>query len=182
MTLLSISAAAAIVLFAKSVVAAPPLEIKGVPLGASEADAVRTIPALNCQDFRGDRMCTIGQTAAAAFPYGSARPKNYIFSFRGDRLGIAMVVLATADVDGVIAALMEKYGPPKSDDRGTIQNRMGATFDQRTATWVTPEGRIVATQRASKIDEGQITFTANWFLDEFAKAAPAAAKADAKSL
>lgn len=61
----------------------------------------------------------------------------------------------TTNVDamtGTVKALSEKWGKPIIV-RGSVQNQIGGTFNQTTATWKNSKSQIVVMDRWSKIDD-----------------------------
>jgi hypothetical protein len=69
---------------------------------------------------------------------------------------------ATFPVDGFAAIrtiLVKRLGAPTADVPGTVQNRMGATFEQETITWLLPHVRIQLMQRGTDINTGFLSGT-----------------------
>jgi hypothetical protein len=81
-----------------------------------------------------------------------------------------LVTFAVADFDFIEGTLAKALGTPATSDDGTVQNRMGAEFDQKTRIWKTKDVEVVLKKRASKVDEGALMVS---YL-------PIAVKADAK--
>ena len=67
----------------------------------------------------------------------------------------------------VIGALTEKYGKPTRVDSSTVQNRMGAAFEQNSTRWVRRDGTIVARRYAASLDHGLAIL---FGLDEYRRA------------
>jgi hypothetical protein len=67
---------------------------------------------------------------------------------------------ATFKVEGfsqVKEALVKRLGAPFSDSVGTVQNRMGATFEQETITWKLPHVAVTLTQRGTDVNTSLLT-------------------------
>lgn len=46
------------------------------------------------------------------------------------------ILIPEKDFGALVEALIEKYGKPSSDTNEHAQNRMGATFENRTVKWL----------------------------------------------
>lgn len=58
----------------------------------------------------------------------------------------------------LIEALVEKFGPPTSVEKGAAQNRLGAVFENDTIKWENSTGEIDVFQRTYQVDIGLTTF------------------------
>lgn len=56
-----------------------------------------------------------------------------------------------------IAALESKYGKPNTDDESQIENHMGATFTDRTVTWVKDGNTLMAKKYSYSVDRGSVS-------------------------
>lgn len=136
-------------LFAPIVSAAqqPPLDFKGVPFGSSQDDlrqlALTAARSFNCIDKAADgwQLCVVD-----GISYAGAEAKKVHATYQDDRLIMVTVYAPSEAFSNIAAALAEKFGSPKSDERGKVQNRMGATFEQQILTWA-PNGDYVAAHR-----------------------------------
>lgn len=81
-----------------------------------------------------------------------------------------LVTFAANDFDFIEGALSKALGAPATSEDGTVQNRLGAEFDQKTRIWKTKDVQVVLKKRQSKVDEGALMVS---YL-------PIAEKADAK--
>jgi hypothetical protein len=54
-------------------------------------------------------------------------------------------------------ALLKRLGAPVSDATGTVQNRMGATFEQESITWKLPHVVVSLTQRGTDVNTSLLT-------------------------
>jgi hypothetical protein len=57
------------------------------------------------------------------------------------------------------AILVKRLEHPTTDNKGTVQNRMGATFEQETIVWILPHVRIELLQRGTDINTGLLSGT-----------------------
>lgn len=61
------------------------------------------------------------------------------------------------DAFGIVkTALIEKYGNPKSDEIETIQNGMGAVFEQNTVSWDHDGDVMILTKYRTKVTESEL--------------------------
>jgi hypothetical protein len=82
----------------------------------------------------------------------------------------------------VSEALIQKYGNPSSDKTETVQNGMGASFDNRVISWDNGASTITTSQRASKVDKSSVMFILNEVLDKFPEQKKLKAKKNAEDL
>ena len=181
----------------------PPLEVKGVILGATKAEMLQKMPGASCyseatctwrtDDIARQRCGQIGFPASQAqldchvqlgaeLAFGPARAAQFYVRLLHERVGEIAVRFRQEKLAEVIIALSEKYGPPGQDVTSEVQNRLGAKFANRIATWVMPDGRIQAEQRGLDTDTAQVLFTAEWYRDAKVKEMETKAKASAKGL
>lgn len=157
--------------------AAPPaaVEFKGVPMGATRAELLATIPAFKCT----------GQTCflmSPTEPFGPAATKSWLANLREDHVVSIFVSLDQQLFDSVVTALIEKYGKPKSDVRGEVKNRMGAGFEQREVLWILPTGSIQGRRRSNDINTAGVMMMAPGEEDRQAQERADKAKAAASKL
>ena len=182
---------------AVAVAQSPPLEVKGVPLGASMAELQAKIPGFTCAgskcqfslDSYTRSECGPFSTSAsynecyhravAATDFGPAHVLSYTAEFRDNKLGRMSLSVGQIFIDRIVIALTEKYGTPTSDIVKPIQNRAGATFGNRVAIWERPDGSIKVEQRNASIDYGAVIISTKAFdeaaLKEFVEKAKASA-------
>jgi hypothetical protein len=104
--------------------------------------------------------------------------KSWTIFFRDDKVSSVLVSLPTLKFDQVSAALAEKYGKPEFDEKSTVQNRMGASFDQHEMIWKRDGTVLDVRQRAGRIDDMAVRLTSE---SEMEKSKPKPKK-DAKDL
>jgi hypothetical protein len=116
-------------------------------------------PGLKCRDSKspiGDVTCsaiTPGETIAGV------QLKTMLLGFHNDRLTSIFLVFDHNSFRIVTDALREKYGPPNSEENDAVQNRAGATFDNKKLVWKNATGDMMrASERFSKITESSVGF------------------------
>jgi hypothetical protein len=170
-------------------VAAPPLEMKGVPLGGDAAALQGALPAATCAKGKTPESCQLfivlvphEGAAREAMKFGNAMPRGYSFVMEDGKVALALVNILPADFDDTVAALTAKYGAPAGDRTSEIHNRMGAAFDQRDVTWSLADGTIEAHKRGSTVDLGYVSMAVPGFAERDAARRAATAKAAAGKL
>jgi hypothetical protein len=173
--------------FALSILAAgahaQALDFKGIALGAELAAVKAANPRLNCRAASdadlpvGDTICALGREAGETI---AGAPVIFILVSLYDRKVASInVKFPERSFDQVAAALVEKYGKPRSDETNATQNRAGATFVNRELVW---DGEIRLQQRAGRIDESLFVMRTADSLAEFQRRSAGAAKSAAKDL
>lgn len=82
-------------------------------------------------------------------------PANLGF-FDGKFFQFLVLFDSDADFDFIEATMARALGAPTSDERSTIQNRMGANFDQRKIRWLGGDVSVVLEKRSGKVDQGTL--------------------------
>jgi len=177
----------------------PPLEVQGVPLGATVEQLQQANPLFRCYGA----TCTFYPAEAASaqcgtvssepavlgcyarvgseYAFASVHGAEYVAYLKGGRVGEFRVMFPTAHADEVVAALEEQYGAPSDDREFETQNQLGARFVNRVVTWRRAEGEIKVERRAVDVDTGLATFIADWYARATAIDKEVGAKPDAKS-
>lgn len=178
---------------------APPLEVQGVPLGASVEQLQQAIPLFRCYGA----TCTFDPAEAASarcgplssdpavlgcygrsgsdYAFASVHGAEYVAYLRAGRVGEFRVTFPTAHADEVVSALQQKYGPPSDEREFEAQNQLGARFVNRVVTWRRADGEISVERRAVDVDTGLATFIADWYARATANDTEIGVKPDAKS-
>ncbi len=183
------------------VAAQPPLEFKGVPIGATKAELLATLPGFKCNgqfcfwflQLEPDRVCKplsdmsdrnrkCREQAILTSRFGPGATKDYTVRIVEDRVASVAITIYETSFDITVAALTEKYGRPTVDETSTVQNRAGATFDNRRVAWKRPDGAIIAQQRSTSVDESVVHMTTHAAADVAAKERANEAKSGAKRL
>lgn len=149
----------------------PPLEYRGIVLGATAADLRDKMPWFECSSTE----CRYRPDPVAHCWNGNAVNDDCMREQRDrQQFGPAFAKSITAYLDGtghiqrfvivygqdwyakLVAAVTSKYGPPTDQSEKTVQNGMGATFDSRTALWKRADGRITIEQRWLDLNSGGV--------------------------
>jgi hypothetical protein len=144
-----------------------PFEFKGVPLGANEAAVVAAGYVCESSDTPlADRLCR--------FPFGveatiaGAPAKMVLLFLYSDKVEMIGIRFDSDDFDQVKSALEQKYGEGVQTQE-TIQNRMGASFENRTVVWKRAGGTLEAKKYEGKVSESSVTFQTDQVLEEYAR-------------
>lgn len=103
-----------------------------------------------------------GQTASLSLANSGYASYHYSFSFiRDPRDGVMRLYEYSGSTNvaafaATVKGLSDKWGAP-SIKMGTVQNKIGNSFDQEIATWSSSSGSIVVESRWSKIDDMNLT-------------------------
>ena len=96
---------------------------------------------------------TSGASANTTLLFFEDRFFSVVFDFDIEEVGAGAMFLE------LVEALEERLGPPAVDDSSTIQNRMGAEFDQRTVSWKTESVLVTMTFRGRTLEKSRLTIT-----------------------
>lgn len=164
---------------------AEPISLKGLAIGMTKGQMEEFAPGFG-------RTCVEHLERNGVIPCGfsegsSTRPlslatlagaqvKSWVMLMSNGALSMVMARFPASEFDGVVAALTEKYGRPKSIEKTSVQNRMGASFPQIEITWRQDGTTLVA----KKLDLNIETMSVQLTSDESAARAVEDAKARAK--
>lgn len=183
------------------------IEFKGVPLGVSQAQLREKMPLFECWgplicsaawDTAADKRCgrivprmdkaseettlQCRKQVLDELSYGPIVPNRFTALFLEDKLGRVRIDLDSVDFGRLRAAMVEKFGQPTSDARSTVQNRVGASFDNESVRWRIGDGEILLEQRFGSIDNSVVLITADWYARRESEKAKDQAKSSAKNL
>lgn len=181
-----------LVLLSTQAIASEPFEIKGVKLGATEAEVLEKNPDIKrCENAAkagarsalADRECSIWRNLhkddVAVF---AGFPASISFKLINEQVGYVSVHLDSVHFNEVVAALKSKYGEPSSNKTEVVTNRMGAKFENNIVEWRQGASVIRAYKIASRINNSSVMlFTESYFKDVERRQAEIAAER-AKSL
>lgn len=168
--------------------AADPLTFKGIALGTPRAEVLAALPVVSCQ---GDRCAWAPPESChrplppddfcyKAFSYGGVMPDFGAVTFRDGQLVQVVIGFRSERFAELAAAMLERFGSAKQDETGQVQNRMGATFENRRLGWVSGRAALSIVQRTGSVDQGSVSLVdldyAAGLPDERARAAKAGAK------
>jgi hypothetical protein len=158
-----------------------PFEFKGIGLG-SDITAIESSPKFSCRNPDSpiaDRICSLRygerETIAGA-PIGTL-----LLYYYDGKLQTISISLEAKHFSQVAEALKEKYGEGNSKTE-TIQNRMGASFENRIVTWRKPGAILEAKRFSGKIDTSSVMFRTDVAIEEFNRRRGSTAKEQAKDL
>jgi hypothetical protein len=139
-------------------------DLKGVPLGATEADLVARFPGIQCRESAAataERICSVLKDS-----YGGAEA-SLLFALIGGKVSNMSARFSSKDFAEVAAAMRERFGPPTSEVTDTVTNRAGAQFENETFTW--KRGGEIATARrySGTLDRASVTFISEASIEEF---------------
>lgn len=131
-------------------------DFKGVRVGAKATVAeVQERLGISCGVGHADMQVCNGQSTVADEP-GTI---NVVISPSGvvERIRLD---LSPEPFEQVAAALTQKFGTPSRVDRGVVQNRFGAKFQQVEYVWLGKNGiRIDFSKYAGTLDRSQLYFS-----------------------
>lgn len=181
--------AAGLLIVAGAAVAQEPLTFKGLELGADKAQVLAVLPNSDCrgdscywraQNCKGDTDARI--ECAKGMSYGGVFPLWTAATFRDGKLATVMVMIKSEAFESLAEAMTQRFGKPDFDQSEIVQNRMGASFDQRGVSWMRGDVSLRLKKRSNKIDEGSVFFVSRQYIEESAAERKAATKAKAKDL
>jgi hypothetical protein len=174
-----------------------PLEVLGVPLGASAETLHQLIPLIKCYGATcsfdpidaaiaqcGPMSSNPGvldcyAQAGSEYAFGPARGAKYTAYLKDGRVGEFRITFPIASADEVVSALREEYGAPSDDREFDAQNRLGLKFHNRAVAWRRADGEITVERRSVDVDTGLATFAATWYSRGTVDAQEIAGKSDA---
>lgn len=146
---------------------------KGFPLGGHIDDFKQKFPDFDCAGKNCFFDCKIN--CAPSFRGAPYNPSTYnamdcikrntygdvilnkaVAQFEDTGLRRVTVEFSPSSFDRLEKALRERYGPPSTENRETMQNRMGATFENQRSTWIKASGVLWNTKYASSLDRGAV--------------------------
>ena len=83
-----------------------------------------------------------------------------LFGFLDGGLQLVQLGFKSSGYDTISNAFRAKYGKPTSLEKGTVQNHMGAAFDNEIALWVGKNAVIRMEKRKGKVDTSAIVIAA----------------------
>ncbi|MBU1206459.1 MAG: hypothetical protein KKH04_05960 [Proteobacteria bacterium] len=156
-----------------------PFEFKGITLG-SDIAAIEGNSRFSCRDSNSpgaDQTCSLreGETIAGA-PVSAL-----LLTFYGRKLHGIYIWFDAKHFPQVAGALKEKYGEGDLKTK-EVQNRMGATFENRIYTWRKPGATLHVERFAGKLDRSSVIFRTDFAIEEFGRRRGSSAKEKAKDL
>lgn len=158
-----------------------PFDFKGIALG-SDISSIENTSRFSCRDPQSpiaDRVCSLkfGERETVA---GAAVEVLLLYYYSG-KLEIISISLDTKHFSEVTAALTEKYGAGNVKTEA-VQNRMGATFENKIYSWRRDNATLEAKRYSSKLDRSSVIYRTDFALQEFARRQGTTVKEKAKDL
>jgi hypothetical protein len=144
-------------------------DIKGVPLGATQADLVFRFTRLECREAHSvttERTCAVPKDS-----YGGA-DALLLFYLNGGKVSNMGMRFSPKDFAGVIGAMKERFGAPASEETEIVTNRVGAKFENTIVTWKRGGEVAVARRYAGALDRASITIVSTTFFEELKRRTP----------
>lgn len=143
-------------------------------------EAYRPNPGCNTprDAVAGDRICIFPDGAESI---GGANIKRVALFYYGDKLNFIRLKLDVHDINAVIEALTDRYGPPKKRT-SNVQTRAGVVLVNEHHSWDNGESSITADRYAESVEESDIVFTLKSGLVEFNRRAKESRKQRQKDL
>lgn len=121
---------------------------KGIKFGATEEQAKSVVGPIFCMDGRRvGRMCVLNIHVADF-------DMRVILRFIGGRFTQALGEFPAQQYSDVRDMFVEKYGSAHHTEHGTVQNKMGATYDQESLFWRGDNAHVILERYGSTISEG----------------------------
>ena len=137
-----------------------PKYFRGVPFGASEAEALNKIPSMgNCRNNETlGRMCLDSGFKVGVVPF----VKN-TFVFYDDKLVSVNVNFKSKDYDFIKDVFIEKYGEPKEIEREKVKTEAGIEYENEILTWRGDIIEILVEKYSRNINNGIAIYSnINW--------------------
>ena len=90
------------------------------------------------------------------------------YYFMNGKLTAFKYAVSSTQANDTIQAMVAKYGKANDVEKGTVQNDLGATFENVVATWNTPQGDLRFQERPEEVDISVIDFN----MDAISKSQP----------
>lgn len=143
-------------------------DVKGVPLGVTEAQANELVGDLKCTDVpeRFQRVTLTGRSCTSESSghsfAGIDAAVQYWMDGQGRVAGVTVGVILPSQFEDLLAAMQTKYGKPQIE-KSTLANRMGARFENVMAHWKSPGGDHIVLERYNTLlddplSAGQLRF------------------------
>lgn len=166
------------------------VEFKGLPLGVDKAAVGEWVSAngLKCGTAARSYCLLVPQQSCDSIPLAASQTSTYVDCLRetGAKRRFANIALlsllfitaqesgalesvtgtfATAQHAAMLAALVEKYGPPTTTESTPWQNKAGAVFENSVVTWWRQDGVIVLRARTDDRDVASLNMYATGVLE-----------------
>lgn len=89
--------------------------------------------------------------------------------FYNDILQRVTVTFKESEFEKVRISIQNKYGVPSNSKKTTVQNKMGASFENTTVTWNNGVSMLELEQRSGRVDDSQASYSLKSYETEFNK-------------
>lgn len=131
---------------------------RGVPWGTNRETVKEQMGLTNPNCFMASESTTAYVCSGTITVGGVEATVGAGFS-DADALISVVLFFESKDFDQMKAAFLERYGKPTSRETPTIQNRMGAKFEQERLLWTGTKVVISLSRYADSIDKGRAVIT-----------------------
>lgn len=133
-----------------------PKSFRGVPFGASEAEALNKIPSMgNCRNNETlGRMCLDSGFTVGEVPF----VKN-TFVFYDDKLVSVNVNFKSKDYDFIKDVFIKNYGEPKKIERERVKTEGGIEYENEILTWRGDTIELHVEKYSRNINTGIVIFS-----------------------
>jgi hypothetical protein len=174
-----------------------PLTFKGFELGADKEAFLAALPKLGrpCEagKFSPNTTFCYWRTETACrghdyeqcrnlMSYGGVMPASIMAGFKDDKLVSASLTFDSESFKDLSAVMVERFGKPDKDEPSVVQNRAGATFENRELRWHRGDANLSIKMRAGKVDQGSMFFVSRKYINEQAEERAKDTKSRAKDL
>jgi len=135
------------------------LDFQGFTMGMTKEQinnfAVNTKIPITCYS----NSCTLDTKIKGA-------PVNAILSLEEGTLQIIYIKYNPSEYETIRSALIQKYGKPKFSEEKLVQNRMGASFKNKTGFWLLEDGQIHLDTYSYTLEFGSVMMYAASYIDK----------------
>lgn len=171
---------------------AEPISLKGLAPGMTKAQMSATHDSLGGGCTKPERDPSIDEVCGYVTKYHKGIPALHTLAgvdvdqwtilLKDGVVQTVIITLPASDFERVEASMVERWGKPATRTTGTVKNRMGATFDQVQANWISDGTVLRGMKRGGKVDQASFYLTTERGMAERDKARKDAAKAGAKDM
>jgi hypothetical protein len=157
------------------------LEFKGIALGSAMA-TIEDTGRFSCRDPGSpiaDRICSLKYNERETI--AGVPVRLLLLYYYSGKLETISIAIDEKYFSQVLAALSEKHGPGSVKSE-TLQNRMGATFENRIVSWRRGEATLDVKRYSGKIDTSSVMYRSDFALQEFARRRKGSVKNNSKDL
>ena len=171
---------------------AEPVTLKGLAPGMTKAQVAEAHPSItkSCmkpQDsVMTDEVCGYSNKhhsgAPALHTFAGVPVESWTVMLKEGIVHTVMIILPSEKFEDAETAVTERWGKPSHRGTSTVQNRMGATFDQVDARWLREGSVLRGMKRGGNVTKATFSLTTERGMEERYKAKKDAAKAAASDM